>query len=360
MRRRTRGEDDRRLLQRTAPLHGRRALLGRSAAAAATAIAGVTLGQQRSVAAAGAYPSGGFVDVRDFGAVGDGTVDDTAAIQAAIDSLRTDGRVGGGITFPPGDYRLTDWIRVDYGTTLQGVNAALSRLVMTGGAPKDLVVGAGGFPAYALLRDLTLDGGLESQRAADVPTGNGTCRVVGPLAAGVPVDEIQISGSTCPIGIGDVLRTAGQPPIVVISGPGLGAGEDGRVRVCGWAPSTAVPENGARWHVYREGSLVRGIGRLTVERCLLMRAKRHAIELQSSTQGNISACEIGNNQGAGLFSWASTDYTLSRTWTYRNGGPDVFTYAGADIRISDCILEGSASTSITAHYSDLDVRTTGI
>lgn len=39
-----------------------------------------------------------------FGAVGDGVADDTAAIQAALDSVKT---TGGTIIFPPGVYKLT-------------------------------------------------------------------------------------------------------------------------------------------------------------------------------------------------------------------------------------------------------------
>jgi hypothetical protein len=48
------------------------------------------------------------VSVKDFGAVGDGSTDDTAAIQAAIDA-------GGGystIFFPPGTYRITSTINI--------------------------------------------------------------------------------------------------------------------------------------------------------------------------------------------------------------------------------------------------------
>jgi hypothetical protein len=44
------------------------------------------------------------VSVMDFGAKGDGTTDDTAAIQAAINSF---GTTGGAIYFPPGTYKVT-------------------------------------------------------------------------------------------------------------------------------------------------------------------------------------------------------------------------------------------------------------
>ena len=47
------------------------------------------------------------VSVKDFGAVGDGTTDDTTSIQAAINSL---GSNGGIVNFPPGTYRCTSEI----------------------------------------------------------------------------------------------------------------------------------------------------------------------------------------------------------------------------------------------------------
>ncbi|MBU0505681.1 right-handed parallel beta-helix repeat-containing protein, partial [bacterium] len=47
-----------------------------------------------------------FVNVKDYGAVGDGTTNDTAAIQAAVDALP----VGGSIIFPAGIYAINDMI----------------------------------------------------------------------------------------------------------------------------------------------------------------------------------------------------------------------------------------------------------
>jgi len=46
-----------------------------------------------------------LVNVQSFGTVGDGVADDTAAVQAAIDSVA--GSNGGAVYFPPGFYRLT-------------------------------------------------------------------------------------------------------------------------------------------------------------------------------------------------------------------------------------------------------------
>jgi hypothetical protein len=49
------------------------------------------------------------VSVKDFGAVGDGVADDTAAIQAAIDSLSAQ---GGAVYFPEGDYLTTNVLTI--------------------------------------------------------------------------------------------------------------------------------------------------------------------------------------------------------------------------------------------------------
>ena len=54
---------------------------------------------------------GASVSVSDFGAVGDGVADDTAAIQAAIDHVMAQG-YGGEIWFPQGQYRVTDTIEM--------------------------------------------------------------------------------------------------------------------------------------------------------------------------------------------------------------------------------------------------------
>ncbi len=74
-------------------------------------------------------------NVRYFGARGDGVTDDTAAIQAAIDSVSStaapgvifeeDRTVGGTVHFPRGKYRITDTLLVGPNTTLTGTGSAL-------------------------------------------------------------------------------------------------------------------------------------------------------------------------------------------------------------------------------------------
>lgn len=62
------------------------------------------------------------LNVKNYGAVGDGSNDDTASIQAAIDALPSS---GGTVLLPSGTYKVTSTITIDKdGTTLKGVGAA--------------------------------------------------------------------------------------------------------------------------------------------------------------------------------------------------------------------------------------------
>ena len=60
---------------------------------------------------------GQLFNVKVFGAVGDGSTDDTAAIQATVDASQTapvtSGIAGGDIYFPPGQYQISDKITFD-------------------------------------------------------------------------------------------------------------------------------------------------------------------------------------------------------------------------------------------------------
>ena len=77
------------------------------------------------------------VSVKDFGAVGDGVANDTAAIQAAINSLTN----GGTASFPPGNYKCNSGLTIaandailvfEGGAKLSYTTATLSLLTVTG------------------------------------------------------------------------------------------------------------------------------------------------------------------------------------------------------------------------------------
>ena len=75
--------------------------------------------------------------VLDFGAIGDGIADDSAAIQRAVDSAV------GQVYFPKGVYRITKTIQIDLNKF--GVSAlrgeAVARIVMAGPGPALLIAG---------------------------------------------------------------------------------------------------------------------------------------------------------------------------------------------------------------------------
>lgn len=65
---------------------------------------------------------GGYANVQNFGAQGDGVADDTSAVQKAIDSLKD----GGVLWFPHGTYRTTKTLTVNVnGVTLSGPNGTV-------------------------------------------------------------------------------------------------------------------------------------------------------------------------------------------------------------------------------------------
>ncbi|HRT97849.1 MAG TPA: glycosyl hydrolase family 28-related protein, partial [Planctomycetota bacterium] len=68
------------------------------------------------------------LDVRDFGARGDGRADDAAAIERAALAAADDG--GAVVFLPQGDYVLSRTVRVPPGVDLEGFRPELSRLVM--------------------------------------------------------------------------------------------------------------------------------------------------------------------------------------------------------------------------------------
>jgi len=106
---------------------------------------------------------GEIVSVKDFGAKGDGVSDDTAAIQAAINSLPN----GGIVYMPPGDYKVSATLLVHNGITLQGsgLNKYTSRLVPTAAVNtviKSANYDSGGDNSQIILRDFYISGSYGS------------------------------------------------------------------------------------------------------------------------------------------------------------------------------------------------------
>lgn len=66
------------------------------------------------------------VSVKDFGAAGDGTTDDTAALQAALNSGANT------VYFPPGTYRITSTLTIPESTVLRGAGRRSSTILVDG------------------------------------------------------------------------------------------------------------------------------------------------------------------------------------------------------------------------------------
>jgi hypothetical protein len=99
------------------------------------------------------WPIGAMVSVREFGAVGDGVTDDTAALQRALQSGRETSRDFFGqpsvLHFPPGTYLVRDTLAWDgCCLTLQGSGSLVTRIRLAAAAPG---FGAGA-PPKAVIR----------------------------------------------------------------------------------------------------------------------------------------------------------------------------------------------------------------
>src|SRR5262249_16470379 len=78
---------------------------------------------------------GDVINVKDWGAVGDGSRDDTAAIQAAIDhavGLGSTGAYGGTVFFPVGVYHITESITVTSQSSLRLIGSGKQSSILSG------------------------------------------------------------------------------------------------------------------------------------------------------------------------------------------------------------------------------------
>lgn len=91
---------------------------------------------QAATDAAAYEPKGSLVrNVKAYGAVGNFTTDDTAAIQAALTAAATD---GGTVYFPPGGYKVSATLTVPALTTLRGAGSS-STAIITSSATADVI-----------------------------------------------------------------------------------------------------------------------------------------------------------------------------------------------------------------------------
>src|SRR4051812_30922045 len=108
-----------------------------------------------------------MLNVKDYGAVGNGTTDDYSAIADALDAARKSGRYGTGdegsvVYFPPGVYRITQPLNCTAGEyNLKGDGAYQSVIRGETGSGNAIVDFSGS--SFCSLQDLMLD----TPKAAD-------------------------------------------------------------------------------------------------------------------------------------------------------------------------------------------------
>lgn len=92
--------------------------------------AALAIGRQKSIwqtetQARSTFARGKQYSVKDYGAVGDGVANDTAAIQAALDAAKIQGvRRGGTVFIPSGNYRVTAPLKFYVGVSISGAGWA--------------------------------------------------------------------------------------------------------------------------------------------------------------------------------------------------------------------------------------------
>lgn len=202
------------------------------------AVSGVTTGRWKRVYS-------GPIDVRWFGAVGDGTTDDTTAVQNAIDAARSAG-VQASVYFSPGTYKVTSALTVTCTSplTLLG-DGDLSVVSFT--AVDDGFVGTN-LTAFFSVRRLKIAGSYA--RAISIDTAS----------SGLEIVDCDISGAT------RIPSSGFQSPIRVVSTDDVWIA-DNYIHDCGQsgtktASTYAISAGGTgtrhRWHI--TGNVILGAG----------------------------------------------------------------------------------------------------
>lgn len=106
------------------------------------------------------------VNVKDFGAVGDGVTDDSAAINSALQALNLAG--GGVLNFGPKTYIVADTIRIPSQCALKGVGQKDTVIKLGNSVNKNIFESYGGSVTGIGLYDLTVDGNQSQNTAGGV------------------------------------------------------------------------------------------------------------------------------------------------------------------------------------------------
>jgi hypothetical protein len=158
-----------------------------------------------------------LVSVTNFGAVGDGTTDDTAAVQAASD--RVEARGGGIVFFPKGTYRINSAITIDTaGVSWVGAGRGVAIIKNFGTTTNALTVNVSGdckitLRDFSITANTTSSGAGISFTAGNVPkienvgvalhrTGIATASVTGARLHSIVIDSTDDNASAVGVSLG--------------------------------------------------------------------------------------------------------------------------------------------------------------
>jgi len=158
-----------------------------------------------------------WVNVVEYGAVGDGVTDDTQAIMAAVSAL---GASGSTLFFPPGTYLLGQQIALPSNSELRGSGAGASRILRKAGLSFTPVSAVGS--QNIAIRDVAIDGSTAGSSGNLLHVDNSSHVSIHAVAVtSTPHAGIRVSGSN----VTDVSITAtrigpvGNEGIVVVGTP---------------------------------------------------------------------------------------------------------------------------------------------
>ena len=286
------------------------------------------------------------VSVKDFGAVGDGVTDDTAAIQAAIDHWVVNAGI---LLFPAGDYAVTSDLDADF----SAANAADTRiisgyganLVATAAVTNVLTVSVGAIPR--VVRGIIIEGIRISGSAT-----NAGLRLYGPKSSSSylynctirevhsqAVTGLEILGNTFESSVIDCHFTASATGYGIYTGYNEGedlGGSGGTISsITIFQCTTRGGINGAL--VASPGGDVNIIGGT------FLTAEEYAIRINNAIGGHITGahCEANwrSNQvlteyQAAIYIVASSHYSVRDVYSLTNYGHAVRAYVGADTAVT--------------------------
>jgi Pectate lyase superfamily protein len=191
-----------------------------------------------------------LVSVKDFGAVGDGSADDTAAVQAACD--RVEARGGGWVFFPKGTYKISAGITIDTaGVSICGAGRSVAVIKNASTSGNALSVNLGSaLDSKITIKDISITASTVSSGKA-VVFANGNRPLIQNVAVALHRTGIDVSAVTEPtvarcivestddnaaaVGITLGTRGHGNECIVIsgtVNGTGITTGSDARATDC--------------------------------------------------------------------------------------------------------------------------------